>query len=367
MKIKTIYIDDDKRDLKKYKRKFEDDARSKNKFDIATINVQKKLKNLLDEVEEQKPELILVDFKLDKPKDDILIGISGITLSTALRERFLDIPIVLFTRKDVFSIEKYPFKKGFATNLDGFIYKRDLFKKEENLDSLYELAIGFKKLRETRPKKWNNLFKLLGAPEDEYEHLRLSNPSMVTKEGNNEWSVSDAANWIRNILIKYPGILYDPMWSATFLGISIKEFSSDVVQKFFAEARYTSILSPPEGRWWRSKLHKIALSIMNEKDMNLSLQNGFPQAWERENKEEIERSKCIFSGESPADWVCYILNKPVKIKYSLSYRPDSRPEVMDEARVSFTAIINSNEVDDELFYPLGRDMLPKIRDIQEEG
>jgi hypothetical protein len=106
---------------------------------------------------------------------------------------------------------------------------------------------------------------------------------------------------------------------------------------------------------------------MDEKDMNLSLQKGFPQAWERENQEKVERSKCIFSGESPAEWVCYILNEPVKIKYSLSYRPDSRPEVMDEARVSFTAIGTSNEVDDELFYPLGRKMLPKIRKMLEEG
>ena len=368
MKIETIYIDDDEEDLNRYKRKFEDDARLKDRFDIITINVQKPLKDLLNEVEDKKPELILVDFKLDKPKDDVLIGISGVTLSTALRERFLDIPIVLFTRKSVFSIEDYPFSKGVLSNLDEIFYKSDLFKREGGFsDLLYDLAFGFRKLRETRPRKWSNLFELLGAPEDEYERLRLSNPSMVSTKDKSEWSVSDAANWIRNSLSEYPGILYDPIHSATFLGISEDAFSWNEIQEFFAEARYSSIFAPPEGRWWRSKLQKIAISIMDEKDMSLPLQKGFPQAWERENHKKVERSKCIFSGESPAEWVCYILNKPVKIKYSLSYRPDSRPEVMDEARVSFTAIRTSNEVNDELFYSLGREMLPKIRKMLEGG
>ena len=52
------------------------------------------------------------------------------------------------------------------------------------------------------------------------------------------------------------------------------------------------------------------------------------------------------------------------IKYSLSYKPDSRPPVMDEARVSFEAIRTSNEVNDELFDPLGKELLPEIRRMQ---
>ena len=368
MRIRTIYIDDDENELKKYKRKFENDTRSKDRFDIVTVNAQKPLKDLPNEFEDKNPELVLVDFRLDKPKDDVLIGISGVTLSTALRERFLDIPMVLFTRRAVFQIEDYPYPKGVLSNLDEIIYKSDLFKREINcLDSLYELAIGFRKLRETKQKSWSNLFELLGASDEEHERLRLSNPNMVSKKGKNERSVSDAANWIRNILIKYPGILYNPIHSATFLGISKNAFSSEKIQEFFDEARYTGIFAPSEGRWWRSKLQEIAISIMDEQDMSLPFQKGFPRAWERENQEEIERSKCIFSGESPAEWVCYILNEPVKIKYSLSYKPDSRPEVMDEARVSFTAIKNSNDVDDELFYSLGREMLPKIREMSEKG
>jgi hypothetical protein len=37
---------------------------------------------------------------------------------------------------------------------------------------------------------------------------------------------------------------------------------------------------------------------------------------------------------------------------------------MDEARVSFEAIRTSNEVNDELFDPLGKELLPEIRRMQ---
>ena len=362
MKIKTIYIDDDEKDLKKYENKFKQDPDSRNKFDIVSINVQKPLKDLLEELKDHNPELILIDFKLNKPKAGVLIGISGVALSAALRENFPDIPLVLFTRRDVFKIENYSYSEKILVNLDKILYKSDAFN-EGSLDSLYGLAIGFKKLRETKSKKWIDLFKLIGAPEEEYERLRLSNPYSSKKE----WSVLDAADWIRKILIKYPGILYDPIHSATFLGISERAFLSTQIKKFFDEAKYKGVFAPPEGRWWRSRLQEIAVSIMNDKEINLPLNKGFPFSWERTYKESIEKSKCIFSGESYPEWVCYILKKPVMIKYSLSYRPDSRPEVMDEARVSFEAIITSNDVEDELFCPSGKELLEKIRKIPKVG
>ena len=98
----------------------------------------------------------------------------------------------------------------------------------------------------------------------------------------------------------------------------------------------------------------------------MPLRMGFPLAWERNKEVSIERSKCVYTGESPAEWVCYILKKPVMIKNSLAYYPDSRPSVMDEARVSFKAIRTSNEVNDDLFDPLGQEMLSNIRKEKEE-
>jgi hypothetical protein len=100
---------------------------------------------------------------------------------------------------------------------------------------------------------------------------------------------------------------------------------------------------------------------MNDTEKALPVREGFPMAWERTKGTPPDKSTCVFSGESPPEWVCYILKRPVMIKYSLSYKPDSRPRVMDEARVSFAAIRTSNDFDERLVDPLGREMIPEIR------
>ncbi len=197
----------------------------------------------------------------------LLIGISGTILSTALKEKFPDIPAVLFTRKNVFKIAKY--SRQALYSLDNVVYKNEVFQASgDNLNQLHALAVGFKNLRKKQSSKWDDILKVLKAPLVDHDTLKLSNPPLYL---------------------------------------------------------------------------------------------GFPSALERTIKTQVERSKCIYSGETPADWVCYILNEPVRIKYSLAYRVDPRPKVMDEARVSFKAIRTSNEVNDELLDPLGRDMLTRIR------
>jgi hypothetical protein len=69
---------------------------------------------------------------------------------------------------------------------------------------------------------------------------------------------------------------------------------------------------------------------------------------------------CISSGEKPADWVCYILQKPVKREYSLPYHPDQRPAIMDEARVSFRAVKEDNRVALELIDRENQGLLDKL-------
>lgn len=359
MKIKIIYIDDDKKDLKKYRRKFGEDERTRDRFKIITMKSQNLLEEM-GEVKKNNPELILVDFDLSMPDEDKNVNlISGLTLSTELKQNFPEVPIVLFTRIEKFKIEDYSrINRTVFGSLDDVVYKNELFAQNEKLDSFYTLAIGFKKLRESGSRKWKNLLKILETSEEDEYVLKLSDPPITSES---EWSVSEAAYWIRNILIKYPGMLYNAMHSATFLGISEDAFLSNSIQEFFAEAKYSGVFTPPEGRWWKSRLQEIANSIMNEEEMGLPLREGFPLSLERNKGTKIERSRCVYSREFYPETVCYILHKPVKIKYSLSYRADSRPDVMDEARASFEAIRTSNEVNDELFDPLGKEKLENIR------
>lgn len=358
--IKVLYIDDSQQELERYKNKFESDDRTKDRFRIITRNSPKTDRDY-KQIYQDNPELMLIDVDLTRPDSEgNVTDISGLTLSTELRQRFPEAPIVLFTRPNVFKAQDY--SERILSNIDEIVYKKDLFIPDSTLsDSLYELAIGFKKLRNKRSRKWIDLLKVINAPEIDYENLRLTNPPI---DSETQWSVSEAAAWIRNTLIEYPGLLYNAVHAATFLGISENAFRSGPLQEAFAKAKYCGLFPPLDRRWWKSRLQQIANAMMTQRERNLLLREGFPSAWERTRKTAIERSTCIFSGESPAEWVCYILEKPIMIKYSLSYKPDSRPPVMDEARVSFEAIRTSNEVNDELFDPLGKELLPEIRRMQ---
>jgi len=364
MVVKILYIDDDERELSKYELKFRDDKRTKDRFKLIKRNTPKNRSDF-DGLLKTKPSLILLDFDLTKPDSKgNVIGISGVTLSTELRQKFPDVPIVLFTRKSVFNIDNYSDIKQTLSSLDFILYKQDVFKTNSNSpDFLYYLAEGFKKLRDTKPKNWEKLLKVIKAPKNDHDNLKLADPPIYSEQ-ESKWSVSKAVKWIHDTLLYYPGLLYDSVHAATLLGISEKAFLKNDIQKFFKGAKYSVILSPPEGRWWKSQLIEIANNEMNKSEASMVTREGFPCFWKRKKNRQIEGSKCIFNGESPADWVCYILNKPVMIKYSLFYKPDSRPSVMDEARVSYKAIRTSNEVNDSLFDPISKELLPDIRKLK---
>lgn len=361
MEVNVVYIDDVSDELRKWEAKFRTDPRAMGKFTIKTFNSPKSRADY-DHMNEATPELLLVDFNLDIPDaNGQVIGISGVTLSTELRQQFREVPIVLFTRKSVFNIQDYTKIRETLSSIDEIVYKQEVFKTDSTIiDDLYNLAIGYRRLRDQTNRSWNDLLKLLGASQSDSELLEQSNPPVIPRQ---RWAAASVASWIRDIVLRFPGILYDALHAATFLGVSKDVFLSENVQNAFAPAKYAGIFAPPEGRWWKSKLQTVAYSMMNKKERELLLRHGFPTAWERSKVTSIDRAKCVFSGESPADWVCHILKEPVMIKYSLSYDADDRPTVMDEARVSFEAIRTSNDFDERRVDPLGRELIPDIRNM----
>ena len=283
--MKTIYIDDDEGELKKYKGIFETQENSKGKFEIILVNAQKEFEQLIKEVRDESPQLILVDLKLEKPNNSgEVIEISGAPLSMALKEIFPDVPVVFFTKQDLFGQKTYSNKT--LASVDATIYKNDIYKNKcEILDILYKFTKGFETLRNSHSREWSDILETINAPEDDYDLLKLSKPPSFSITG---WSVSEAADWIINVLIKYPGILYDPIHAATFLGISIESFKTEAIGNYFMDAKYSGVFEPTEGRWWKSKLQELAESTMNEDDKDLLIREGFPLAWERISGQKLK-------------------------------------------------------------------------------
>ncbi len=67
--IKTLYIDDSQQELQKYKNKFENDERTKDKFKIITRNSPKAARDY-KQIYQDNPELMLIDVDLTRPDSE---------------------------------------------------------------------------------------------------------------------------------------------------------------------------------------------------------------------------------------------------------------------------------------------------------
>jgi len=126
----------------------------------------------------EKPDVILVDYNLDMPDENHnVIGISGVTLSTELRQRLPEVPIVLFTRRNVFNMEDYfNRKQDTLSSIDKIVYKQDLFKADSSaLNELHALSEGYRSLRAARRRDWKKLVDLLGATTHDSDLLDKAN------------------------------------------------------------------------------------------------------------------------------------------------------------------------------------------------
>jgi len=361
MKSKIVYIDDNPQELEKYKAKFASDNRASENFHLYTFSAPE-LKGDFNRINEIMPDIFLVDYNFDIPDaDNNVIGVTGITLGIQLRQVYPEVPIVLFTRKSVFNPKKAYQLKETLSAFDEIVYKQDLFQADSALlEKLTVLAKDYRTLRNQESKSWTSLLKLIQSPPNDTLLLEQVNRPDVSRHN---WSANTIAKWLRNTILKFPGIVYDSIHAATFLGISREAFLSDEFQATFSKAKYSGLFAPSEGRWWRSQLQRIAYSIMSKKEKDLPLGIGFTSAWGRKSEKPIEKAKCIYSGEEPADWVCEILNQPVMLKYTLAYNTDQRPSIMDESRVSFKAIRTSNEFDPKNLDPLGKELISTIRSM----
>lgn len=352
MKIEIVFIDDSKAELEKYLEIFKSNAFSKDHFNFHIHKIDScDIRQLKFDF---KPDLFLVDYRFDLPGGEDFFY-DGNVLSTALRNFYPETPIILFTRRDIFDIQKFP--KSIVEIVDDIYYKNEFLKTElEYFSQILSLALGYKALREYKVKIWDSLLKLVVAPkESEIDLLNTDKPFIK----DNNWSVIDCAKWIRKTILKYPGILYNELHAATFLGISIDEFIN--IQEKFKNALYSGIFKTNQKYFWKSQLRIVAVELMKSMEINTPIHIGFKIAYEKAYNNKLKSSICIYSREENADKVCYVLNKPVKTKYSFKYNIDDRPNVMDEARVSWLAIRTTDNVNEEFLSPIALEMLPSIK------
>ncbi|MBZ0292112.1 MAG: hypothetical protein K8L99_06040, partial [Anaerolineae bacterium] len=165
----------------------------------------------------------------------------------------------------------------------------------------------------------------------------------------NKWNIPHTSRWIRNILIKFPGVMYDSLYASAKLGITLESFSQERVMNLFSDSLYMGpFSSQSHPHWWNDPFIRKAMQLTLAHDLRGPIHKTFRDAIYKEYDIELEPSRCIYDNSTYANYVCYIYREPVQASNSLPYYPDNRPSGMEPARVSFRAIRESNKFDELL-------------------
>ena len=174
----------------------------------------------LDELDNHPPHLFLIDYQLSMVQEGgKKVSYRGSTLAAELRARFPELPIVLITSQGVLGDLNVATERQLRKHMSDFdtLIKKDTFEKhpERTPEDLFRIAEGFHQLK-TTSRSWEGLSGVLGASREEKELLQETAPPLF----GDRWVTVEAAEWIRNTVLRFPGILYDPVHAATHLGIS---------------------------------------------------------------------------------------------------------------------------------------------------
>lgn len=209
--------------------------------DIRGKNPAPVLKKLLDG---PSPRLVIIDHVLDKTSDAHPVFLKGSTIAEAIKEKYPACPVIGVTNAKK--------KKAIDLRTQEAYDKLIAFENfSEYFDRIKSIASGFALIAKTEGDI-QRLIKLLKPPDDESKRL-LDVLADDLKTSTDDPSVpSRVFRWVEHFVDR-PGFLFDPLWSATFLGLNAAGFGK--VSRMFEKAKYRGVFArPADQRWWKSAL-----------------------------------------------------------------------------------------------------------------
>lgn len=312
-------------------------------------------------IADSKPDAVLVDYQLglrQKGSTEKPAAYLGSLLVAAIRERLPSKPIILLTRRKLaqqttdFLVQAADLDEAY----DELLYKENVDQSPDALRrKLRSLIRGYAVLAR-HSATWPDVVSALETPAYAKDELRrFGSPSGDT------FRPASIARWIRRVVLNYPGPLLDELHAATEIGITAKTFRNPTVIDWFSSAKYTGVFADDHDRWWRGALRARADTFVRE----AGKEGAFADAWNATHtKARVVVSKCCVCGEPTSEAVCNVLHKPVMLRHSLPFYPDSRPPGFDVARISFEAI-RKTEIKEEQFASNVLSILKRIEDGDE--
>ena len=354
MTFKVILVEDVARDRTRLPERIRE--LGEGQFDVLALPPPANMK--LAEVSAEDGDLFLVDYELDTMQPDGSVApYSGASFAARLREKEPEHAIVLLTRSDLAKWTAVRRMVLTGAAFDDIMYKDSGLESDPDTSRarLVSLARGYRTLRGCKIRCTSTLLALL---QTDNHGCELAREALAPSDG---WSAFEGAHWIRSVLLRYPGVLYDEAHAAVALGISGESFQLGPMQELVLPAMYRGPFTEEQPRWWKHILLDIANEVCIDADIKLGLREGFRLAVDKRFRFKLEASKDVESGICPADTVCYLLRVPVRVETSLPYHPDARPSVMEKSRISFRAVRDSNDVEETYVEPGSRARIDDIR------
>ncbi|MDD5007808.1 MAG: hypothetical protein PHU49_03485 [Syntrophorhabdaceae bacterium] len=297
--MQFLWLDDEKINGPKNMASKELEKALKVKIDFIPL-IQQKLLDKIQEITEklQKPDLLIIDYRLDHTSDTNIIG-TGSSAAELIRDKddWKSYPIVAITNVKLNEIDRH--KQALYDEVIEF---------HEISDKKYLLTVianGFRKLREKSPDDIKQLISLIKPPKRDIENiLRIIPEELKEAIKSKELSLPRIIyRWTKQTMVQRPGFLYDRLWVATTLGIKKEAFKK--VEPIFERAKYKGIFSLPgnmeDQRWWQSVIKEIVFSEVLESDEVLPWNLGY----KLKGLTEKDRSRCYMCGKENPEIVGY--------------------------------------------------------------
>ena len=313
--VNILWIDDEKDQRSEIADNLEN---SLHRLKIDNIH-PKELSEKIEQYREDRrrnPDLFMVDHRLNQRADEDKKKYEGTSVSLfgKLREIDPEVPIYFVTgfqrSQDIIS------QKGvqvLETSFDGQYSIDEIQSSGEVL--LYYGAQSYYKIKMESGKGIKGVFKLLRSSEMAQQLIKKVLPE-VFRDGilSKRFPAGNSiafAKWVKEILFKTPGILYNDLFVATHLGLNLRSFKKRVDR--FDKARFNGVFyNTTINYWWMTDINDLLFSKKNIEE--------FPESntWELGplvfKIKKSEKSTCVVCGDNYPETVGENIN--IKKEYS---------------------------------------------------
>ena len=232
------------------------------------------------EVENQEVDIILVDYKLNTKADDLGETYSGLA-PTIIGWLWIYYPITPIFLISQIITEEIAGEENQIFDLllpRGSLNDASLFKNETE---------NYRKLGQICPGSLTDIYTVLDTPDSSADLIELALPTEFKKGLSNDASSilqpqltapspTRFAKWVRNQLLKNPGPLYDNLYAATALGMTLDYFENHFLKSLgyrpaFADARYKGVFANvAPTHWWKLEIYAFLFSQPSEDEITVT-------------------------------------------------------------------------------------------------